>query len=664
MPSCTASTSITRSPWACRSARPLRSATPCGRRASSFQFGTQQRSDLKFRWACELALNGRLGKLKEIHVSVPGGKRGELLPDQPVPDYVDWDRWVGPAPQTGFNEKKLERDNHENINNFSLGMISCWGIHHLDIAQWGNGTDATGPSTIEGTGEFPTEGTFDTIERWKVRFEFAKAAPVTFVNDGTEGFKHGIRFVGETGWVHVDRGTITAHDEQFLRDPQNKYDTMPIALPISLDHVRNFVDAVKSGNAGDLRHRDGRPRRHAVPARPDRGQAGPQAPLGPARPSGSSTTRPPTRCSSPGPSAARGSCRRSDDSRVGLAPPKPCGRSGGASPTLRNVVDCRLSWGVCCAGVTRESPDAARKTDPHVLRRSLRHSGVGLRPPTMDFACTLRNGALSSSSPPPRRSRPARSARSRRSCTTRMRQLASQLQCTIRPHPKLKMKLFKDREEFRRCNRSCGWAEAFYRTPYCYQYYGADEAHPYHWMMHEATHQLNAEAACLHAAAVAQRGACLLSLDQPDHRRRASSGRDRHEHLSRLVARFADVVGRLGAGQEDGTHHPSASDPVGAGRPGHRQALQSVLSALVESCPFPDAMRQWDAPGRPGTTGHGRCDAAGFREAHRENRGDRGPVVRVSARSPEEPGRADNAWCETRIDRGVRRLVEGHVLSD
>ena len=212
-----------------------------------FQFGTQQRSDLKFRWACELALNGRLGKIRDVHVSVPGGKRGDYLPEQPVPDYIDWDRWVGPAMMTPFNEKKLERDNHENINNFSLGMISCWGIHHLDIAQWGNGTDATGPSTIQGTGVFPPEGAFNTIERWNVRFEFARAAPVTFVQDGTEGFQHGIKFIGETGWVHVDRGTITAHDEQFLRDPQNKYDTMAISLPISTDHVRDFVDAVKGG---------------------------------------------------------------------------------------------------------------------------------------------------------------------------------------------------------------------------------------------------------------------------------------------------------------------------------------------------------------------------------------------------------------------------------
>jgi predicted dehydrogenase len=210
-----------------------------------FQFGTQQRSDLYFRWACELALNGRLGKVKEILVSVPGGKKGPLLPQQPVPEYVDWDRWVGPAPLTSFHEEKLKRDNHENITNFSLGMISCWGVHHLDIAQWGNGADATGPRFVEGEGEFPHEGTFDAILRWKVRFEYAGAAPVTFVNDGTEGFEHGIRFVGESGWAHVTRGALTLHDPQVLRDPQNKCGTMPVKLPASRDHTRDFVEAIR-----------------------------------------------------------------------------------------------------------------------------------------------------------------------------------------------------------------------------------------------------------------------------------------------------------------------------------------------------------------------------------------------------------------------------------
>ncbi len=213
-----------------------------------FQFGTQQRSDTKFRWACELALNGRLGKIKEIQVSAPGGKSGPAFAEQPVADYVDWNRWVGPAPMTPFHEDKLKRDNHENISNFSLGMISCWGIHHLDIAQWGNGTDATGPCTIEGAGEFPAAGGFDAIQRWKVRFEFAGAAPVTFVNDGTPEFHHGIRFIGETGWVQVKRGMIEAANEAFLRDPQNKYDTMPVKLPVSNNHTRNFLDAVRNNS--------------------------------------------------------------------------------------------------------------------------------------------------------------------------------------------------------------------------------------------------------------------------------------------------------------------------------------------------------------------------------------------------------------------------------
>ncbi|HEY2572593.1 MAG TPA: Gfo/Idh/MocA family oxidoreductase [Verrucomicrobiaceae bacterium] len=213
-----------------------------------FQFGTQQRSDLKFRWASELALNGRLGKLKEIEVGVPGGKTLPWLPEQPLPDYVDWDRWVGPAPMTSFHEQKLQRDTHENITNFSLGMISCWGIHHLDIAQWGNGTDATGPVSVAGEATYPEGGSCDAALEWRVRMEYAGAAPITFVSESKVPgqIAHGARFVGDSGWVHVVRGNIRASDESILKDPQNKYDTMPVTLPVSTEHTRNFVDAVKN----------------------------------------------------------------------------------------------------------------------------------------------------------------------------------------------------------------------------------------------------------------------------------------------------------------------------------------------------------------------------------------------------------------------------------
>lgn len=206
-----------------------------------FQFGTQQRSDLKFRWACELARNGRLGKLKEIEVVVPGGEAVDGLEEQPVPDFVDWDRWVGPAPESGFHERKLERSVHENLGAFSLGMISCWGIHHLDIAQWGNGTDETGPLSIEGTGIFP-EDSSGAILDWNVRFEFAEATPVTFKGKG----RVGVTFIGEDERLFVTRGELMAADG-ILRDPQNRYGTMPVKLPVSGHHAGNFIEAIRNG---------------------------------------------------------------------------------------------------------------------------------------------------------------------------------------------------------------------------------------------------------------------------------------------------------------------------------------------------------------------------------------------------------------------------------
>ena len=215
-----------------------------------FQFGTQQRSDLKFRWACELARNGRLGKVKEIQVAVPGGITSQAFPKQPVPDFIDWERWIGPAAFTDYNIEKTKRHFHENISNFSLGMLSCWGIHHLDIAQWGNGTDDTGPVSVGyEAAEWPQSGTCDNVLGWRMRFEYAKAAPITFVNEARDDIAHGIRFIGENGWVHVRRGDIKASDEAVLRDPANKAGAMPIKLPVSLEHTANFIEAVRASGS-------------------------------------------------------------------------------------------------------------------------------------------------------------------------------------------------------------------------------------------------------------------------------------------------------------------------------------------------------------------------------------------------------------------------------
>ncbi len=94
-------------------------------------------------------------------------------------------------------------------------------------------------------------------------------------------------------------------------------------------------------------------------------------------------------------------------------------------------------------------------------------------------------------------------------------QLLRDLQRTPLPHRKLGIKLFKDREEFRRCNRIRDWAEGFYYPPYCYQYYSAEEQNPYHWTVHEATHQLNSEVAGLRLSQWLDEGlACYVNTSR------------------------------------------------------------------------------------------------------------------------------------------------------
>ena len=68
-----------------------------------------------------------------------------------------------------FHVEKLRRDNHENITNFSLGMLSYWGIHYFEIAQWGNGTDETGPVSVEGEAKYPEQGGCDAVLSWNMR---------------------------------------------------------------------------------------------------------------------------------------------------------------------------------------------------------------------------------------------------------------------------------------------------------------------------------------------------------------------------------------------------------------------------------------------------------------------------------------------------------------
>ena len=125
-----------------------------------FQFGTQQRSSEEFRRACEIARNGRLGKIHTIKVGVHAGaaERSGLktYSPEPVPEGLDYDLWLGPAPWTPYTTARLVYPHWFHISDYSLGYVSGWGIHHIDIAQWGNGTERPAPSKSKARRSFRT----------------------------------------------------------------------------------------------------------------------------------------------------------------------------------------------------------------------------------------------------------------------------------------------------------------------------------------------------------------------------------------------------------------------------------------------------------------------------------------------------------------------------
>jgi len=91
-------------------------------------------------------------------------------------------------------------------------------------------------TSVEGSATYPKSGSCDAVLNWKVRMEYASAAPITFATQGEE-IGHGVRFIGESFWVHVVRGSIKASDAALLRDPQNAMGTMPIKLPVGEIHA-------------------------------------------------------------------------------------------------------------------------------------------------------------------------------------------------------------------------------------------------------------------------------------------------------------------------------------------------------------------------------------------------------------------------------------------
>jgi len=203
-----------------------------------FQTGSQQRSDGRFRFACELARNGYLGKLHTITCGLPTGGSCGIQPPKPVPDGFDYDMWLGPAPQAPYCDHRTHWD-FRWILDYSGGQITDWGGHHPDIAQWGMGTEHTGPVEVQGQGEFPTEGLWNAAINYRVECKYANGVTMIVTNK----FENGVKFEGDKGWCFVSRGRIDAEPKGLL---SAKISPNEVNLYRSPGHHRNFVECVKS----------------------------------------------------------------------------------------------------------------------------------------------------------------------------------------------------------------------------------------------------------------------------------------------------------------------------------------------------------------------------------------------------------------------------------
>ncbi len=203
-----------------------------------FQTGSQQRSSKEFRLACELVRNGRIGKLHTVHVNVGGPSVECLLPGEPVPEGLDWNFWLGPAPWRPYNSDIAPGMDYPGWPNFrayrdySGGGMTDWGAHHFDIAQWGIGADGSGPVEVHA----PDGKTYK-------RLTYKYANGVVMYHGGGCGGRAGVEFIGTEGRVMVNRGYLETDPPDILKEPIGPND---IHLYESYDHHQNWLDCIRT----------------------------------------------------------------------------------------------------------------------------------------------------------------------------------------------------------------------------------------------------------------------------------------------------------------------------------------------------------------------------------------------------------------------------------
>ncbi len=214
-----------------------------------FRTDSECRSHAYMHKTAELVVNGYLGNIKRIEAGVPAGDiPGGNSEPMEVPEELDYDMWVGPAPMKPYTvdrvhpRKSYGRPGWMRCRDTCEGMITNWGTHLLDVAQQLNGTERTGPVSVEGTGKYPEPGSglWNVLLNFRVQFRYAKGVVLDYLTDVPY-----LRVEGDKGWIKAHwggKGGLTAHDKSIFRI---KFKESDRRLPQRMDK-EDFIYAIKN----------------------------------------------------------------------------------------------------------------------------------------------------------------------------------------------------------------------------------------------------------------------------------------------------------------------------------------------------------------------------------------------------------------------------------
>ena len=215
------------------------------------QTGSHERSRDNARFCVELVRNGYIGQLKEMQINLPTTqdhhnniRKHEGAPlELPVPDGLNWDMWLGHTSKIPYYEGLQPFGWRFNLS-FGCGEMSDRGAHVIDIAQFGNDADNSGPVMAEARGWDDNNGIYNAPMEFGFTNQYANGVKMY---GGTTANPRGVRFIGDEGWLflRIHEGTLEASDEKLLKMDESGF---KIRLGRSYDHVLNFIGGIKGRN--------------------------------------------------------------------------------------------------------------------------------------------------------------------------------------------------------------------------------------------------------------------------------------------------------------------------------------------------------------------------------------------------------------------------------